>query len=86
VELSRYACEAPERLAPPPGAVGLDKRATCPKCGRRVAVTARGRYARHRRPEDPSVIRFQKLLAKNEAAKPFLDKLKELVAEHSKKA
>ena len=50
MKLSIYACKAPETHAPPPGAVGLDYHATCPVCGRRVAVTARGRFARHRRP------------------------------------
>lgn len=33
--------------APAPGAVGLDYRASCCTCGRRVKVTIGGRYAHH---------------------------------------
>lgn len=31
-----------------PGDVGLDKRANCPRCGKRVAVTVRGLFAHHK--------------------------------------
>lgn len=47
IPLTSVPCTGPDRACPPPGTVGLDIRAECPKCGRRVGVTARGRYARH---------------------------------------
>lgn len=37
----------PVDTCPPPGHVGLDIRADCPLCGRRVKVTKRGLYAPH---------------------------------------
>ena len=46
-EKRNQRCLHPAMACPPPGAVGLDKRADCPVCGRRVKVTARGLYARH---------------------------------------
>lgn len=44
----RGYCTGPEDGGAAPGAVGLDYRAACCTCGRRVSVTARGRYAHHR--------------------------------------
>jgi hypothetical protein len=41
-------CPGPHDGAPAPGDVGLDLRAPCCTCGRRVSVTPRGRYAHHR--------------------------------------
>lgn len=46
--LMRGYCTGPADGGPAPGQVGLDLRATCPTCGRRVSVTVRGRYAHHR--------------------------------------
>jgi hypothetical protein len=43
-------CHAPYDQTPPPGAVGLDLRAACPVCGKRVKVTARGLYVHHNMP------------------------------------
>jgi hypothetical protein len=40
-------CLGPEDHVPAIGAVGLDKKADCPVCGKRVAVTVRGRFAHH---------------------------------------
>lgn len=44
----RGYCTGPVDGGPAPGDVGLDYRATCCTCGRRVRVTARGRYAHHK--------------------------------------
>lgn len=50
----RAAAKAPKKAkgcavdsVPAPGEVGIDYRACCPQCGKRVPVTASGRYARH---------------------------------------
>lgn len=40
-------CPEPKFSVPPPGAVGLDRRADCPRCGKRVHVTVRGLYWTH---------------------------------------
>jgi hypothetical protein len=42
-------CTGPHDGAPAPGEVGLDYKGACCMCGRRVAVTVRGRYAHHKR-------------------------------------
>lgn len=42
-------CDFPARRVPTPGEVGAGFRATC-RCGKRVAVTVRGLYWRHKRP------------------------------------
>ena len=42
-------CAGPHDGAPAPGEVGLDYKAACCTCGRRVAVTVRGRYAHHKK-------------------------------------
>lgn len=47
-------CTGPHDGAPAPGEVGLDKRAPCCTCGRRVIITIRGRYAHHKRPAGES--------------------------------
>ncbi len=44
----RGFCTGPVDSAPAPGDVGLDYKAACRTCGRRVSVTARGRYAHHK--------------------------------------
>ena len=44
---SRGFCVGPLNAAPFPGSVGLDKRAACRLCGKRVMVTARGRFMNH---------------------------------------
>jgi hypothetical protein len=49
-------CTGPHDGAPAPGEVGLDYRSTCPTCGKRVAVTVRGRYAHHRRAARPVAV------------------------------
>lgn len=45
---SRGYCTGPVDGGPAPGEVGLDYKAACCTCGRRVAVTARGKYAHHK--------------------------------------
>lgn len=45
--LRRGYCTGPVDGAPAPGEVGLDYRAPCCTCSRRVSVTVRGRYAHH---------------------------------------
>jgi hypothetical protein len=44
----RGYCTGPVDGGPAPGDVGLDYRAACCTCGRRVAITSRGLYAHHR--------------------------------------
>jgi len=44
----RGACDASWTAAPLPGDAGLDLRPICPKCGKRVTVTVRGRFANHK--------------------------------------
>lgn len=46
--VARGYCTGPLDGAPAPGEVGLDYRAACCTCGRRVAVTVRGLYAHHK--------------------------------------
>lgn len=41
-------CTGPHDGGPVPGEVGLDYRAPCRTCGKRVAITVRGLYAHHR--------------------------------------
>ncbi len=53
-------CTGPHDGGPAPGDVGLDYKAPCRTCGRRVAITLRGRYAHHKRP-----------VAKHPAGPPF---------------
>lgn len=40
-------CNFPRLVVPAPGEVGLGYKATC-RCGKRVAVTVRGLFARHK--------------------------------------
>lgn len=47
--IAQGRCPAPHDRSPYPGSVGADKRAACPLCGKRVAITARGKYAHHKR-------------------------------------
>jgi hypothetical protein len=49
IEIRGY-CTGPDDGAPAPGEVGLDYRAACCTCGRRVRVTVRGLYAHHKAP------------------------------------
>lgn len=44
----RGYCTGPVDGGPAPGEVGLDYKATCCTCGRRVRITVRGRYAHHK--------------------------------------
>lgn len=44
----RGYCTGPIDGGPRPGEVGLDYKAPCCTCGRRVGVTVRGRYAHHK--------------------------------------
>lgn len=44
----RGFCTGPIDGAPAPGDVGLDYKAACCTCGRRVTITARGRYTHHK--------------------------------------
>ena len=44
----RGYCTGPEDGGPAPGEVGLDRKAPCCTCGRRVAITVRGRYSHHK--------------------------------------
>lgn len=44
----RGYCTGPEDGGPAPGQVGLDLKAACCTCGKRVSVTVRGRYAHHK--------------------------------------
>jgi len=46
----RGYCTGPVDGAPAPGEVGADYRAHCRTCGKRVAITVRGRYAHHKAP------------------------------------
>lgn len=48
--VQRGYCTGPVDGGPAPGEVGLDYKAPCCTCGRRVRVTVRGRYAHHRAP------------------------------------
>lgn len=45
---TRGNCVGSAARVPAPGEVGLDLRAACAVCGKRVRVTARGRYAVHK--------------------------------------
>lgn len=47
--IARGFCLGPLNGAPAPGQVGLDLRAPCITCGRRVAVTKRGLFSHHKR-------------------------------------
>ena len=44
----RGYCTGPVDGGPAPGEVGLDYKAPCRTCGRRVRVTVRGFYAHHK--------------------------------------
>jgi hypothetical protein len=44
----RGYCTGPVDGAPAPGEVGLDYKAKCRTCGRRVAITVRGLYSHHK--------------------------------------
>ncbi len=44
----RGYCTGPVDGGPAPGEVGLDYKAACCTCGRRVSITVRGRYAHHK--------------------------------------
>jgi len=46
----RGYCTGPEDGAPAPGQVGLDYKAPCCTCGKRVTITVRGRYTHHKAP------------------------------------
>jgi hypothetical protein len=46
----RGYCTGPVDGGPAPGEVGPDYKAACCTCGRRVRITARGRYAHHKAP------------------------------------
>ena len=41
-------CTGPHDGAPAPGEVGLDYKALCRTCGKRVSITVRGKYAHHK--------------------------------------
>jgi len=43
------AIRCPVDVVPAPGDVGLDLRAVCPVCQRRIRITVRGRFAPHNR-------------------------------------
>jgi len=63
----RGYCTGPVDGGPAPGEVGLDYKAACCTCHRRVRVTARGRYAHHRASVE----------SQREAAEALLPKLTE---------
>jgi hypothetical protein len=45
---SRGWCTGPLEGLPPIGSVGLDLKAACTKCGKRVRVTVRGKFSHHK--------------------------------------
>lgn len=47
--MTRYAFAEDRDALRSPGEVDLDYKAACCTCGRRVAVTVRGRYAHHKK-------------------------------------
>lgn len=58
----RGYCTGPVDGGPAPGEVGLDYKAACCTCGRRVKVTVRGRYAHHRAPVESQKTAAEALL------------------------
>lgn len=46
--IARGFCLGPLDGLPPIGSVGADLKADCTKCGKRVRVTVRGKFANHR--------------------------------------
>lgn len=68
-EKRNQRCLHPAMACPPPGAVGLDKKADCPVCGRRVKVTARGLYARHNKTAPDGRERLTQLPVETEETK-----------------
>ena len=51
--IARGFCTGPLDRAPAPGDVGLDYKAACATCGKRVKVTAAGRYSHHKKGRTP---------------------------------
>lgn len=47
----RGYCTGPVDGGPKPGDVGADYKAICCTCGKRMAITVRGRYAHHKAKE-----------------------------------
>jgi hypothetical protein len=60
----RGYCTGPVDGAPAPGQVGLDYKAACGTCGRRVRITVRGRYAHHKAPVESQRATAEALLPK----------------------
>jgi hypothetical protein len=58
----RGYCTGPVDGGPAPGEVGLDYKAACCTCGRRVSITVRGRYAHHRASVESQKPSAEKLL------------------------
>lgn len=60
----RGYCTGPVDGGPAPGEVGLDYKAPCCTCGRRVSITVRGRYAHHKAPVESQKAAAETLLPK----------------------
>lgn len=58
----RGYCTGPIDGGPAPGEVGLDYKAACCTCGKRVRVTVRGRYAHHKAPVESQRAAAEKIL------------------------
>lgn len=60
----RGYCTGPVDGGPAPGEVGLDYKAACCTCGRRVRITVRGRYTHHKAPIESQRTTAEALLPK----------------------